>query len=182
MRCLVTGVDLLLAEILLPAKQLDYLPGFVHHSSPDHINKIYISLQLPTSAVNDTARICCWAQFAAVRYDKIRDAILMCARKPMWVSLIYCTLPCAMMWCPQRLGGSGCHCRMISPAGMALSSKLAAAACEWCDGQTDRHPTSFIEPALHTTLAVQIIHMLSVLWSACLPVNWTTTVSHAKTV
>ena len=91
----------------------------------------------------------------------------MCARKPMWVSLIYCTLPCAMMWCPQRLGGSGCHCRMISPAGMALSSKLAAAACEWCDGQTDRHPTSLIDPALHTTLAVQIIHMLSVLWSAC---------------
>ena len=27
----------------------------------------------------------------AIRYDTIRDAILTCARKPTWVSLIYCT-------------------------------------------------------------------------------------------
>ena len=70
MRCLVTGVDLLLAEILLPAKQLDYLPGFVHHSSPDHINKIYISLQLPTTLLAFAA------EHNLLLYDTIRYEML----------------------------------------------------------------------------------------------------------
>ena len=83
MRCLVTGVDLLLEEILLPAKQLDYLPGFVHRSSPDHINKIYISLQLPTSDVNMTL-LAFAAEHNFLLYDTIRYEMLflMCARKP----------------------------------------------------------------------------------------------------
>ena len=33
------------------------------------------------------------ARSPASRYDTIRDAILTCARKPTWVSLIYCTEP-----------------------------------------------------------------------------------------
>ena len=33
-----------------------------------------------------------WATLK-IRYDTIRDAILTCARKPTWVSLIYCTEP-----------------------------------------------------------------------------------------
>ena len=31
--------------------------------------------------------------FSTIRYDAIRDAILTCARKPTWVSLIYRTQP-----------------------------------------------------------------------------------------
>ena len=35
------------------------------------------------------------SQSTTIRYDTIRDAILMCARKPTWVSLIYRTQPTA---------------------------------------------------------------------------------------
>jgi len=63
-------------------------------------------------------------------------------------------------WAP-----GGCRCRLISPAGIALDSKLAAAAyggrmtgqTDNIDRQTDRRtPDSFIDPALHTTRAASI--------------------------
>jgi len=40
---------------------------------------------------------------AKLRYDTIRDAILMCAQKPTWVSLIYCAETTTKKWKTEKL-------------------------------------------------------------------------------
>ena len=58
-----------------------------------------------------------------LRYDTIRDAILTCARKPTWVSLIYLTEPTTKKWKTEKLKRKKRICSGVSvnSAGNARS-------------------------------------------------------------
>ena len=92
----VYALTVLLIKLLIWCWLLSQQDDPQSHSSQRQISRqVGIPLMTVNRIIKNDLQLKCHKKR---RYDTIRDAILTCARKPTWVSLIYRTEPTTKMW------------------------------------------------------------------------------------